>query len=200
MTISDSASADRTVDELMSLDPRKVGMACFLCSEAAFFTTLMVAYGLYLGKDTVGPTPADALSLPLVMLNTLLLLSSSGTMEGALKARERNQKRQFRALLGVTIVLGIAFLVGTGVEWYSLIVDHNLTISRNLFGSTFYTLIGFHATHVTIGVISMLVVLGIEACGRLAHDSVAPELVSWYWHFVDGVWIIVFTLVYLIGR
>lgn len=189
-----------TADDFPLLDPRKVGMVCFLCSEAAFFTTLLVAYGLYLGKDTIGPTPADVLSLQLVIVNTLLLLSSSGTIAWALKARRRAQRGLFCVYLGITILLGALFIVGTGIEWHGLIYDHGLTIGRNLFGSTFFTLIGFHATHVTIGLILMLVLLGLELRGQLAADSLAPELASWYWHFVDCVWIVVFSLVYVIGR
>ncbi|QDU47266.1 Cytochrome c oxidase subunit 3 [Symmachiella dynata] len=182
------------------LDPKKVGMACFLCSEAAFFMTLLVGYGLYLGRDLTGPTPAEVLSMPLVIVNTILLLSSSITIALAMKRYEKSEFGQFRLFLGLTIFLGAAFIVGTGIEWKGLIEDHGLTISRNLFGTTFYTLIGFHATHVTIGLIMMSTLLGIQAAGRLGTDSPAAELISWYWHFVDGVWIVVFCLVYVFGR
>lgn len=181
-------------------DAKKVGMACFLCSEVAFFSTLLVAYALYMGKDTSGPTPEEALSLPLVIVNTVLLLSSSGTIAMAMKRYRDGEFGQFRLFMVLTILLGASFVVGTGIEWKGLIEDKGLTIDRNLFGTTFYTLIGFHAGHVTIGLIVMSTLLGIEACGRLAHSSPAAELVSWYWHFVDGVWVVVFTLVYIIGR
>ena len=187
-------------DDLQLLDPRKVGMACFLCSEAAFFTTLLVAYGLYIGQDTSGPTPAAALSLPLVSINTLLLLSSSGTIAAALNARQNGRRRACCTYLGFTILLGSLFLLGTGVEWQALISDHGLTLSRNLFGSTFFTLLGFHATHVGIGLILLLTVLILEARACLPPDSSAPELVGWYWHFVDGVWVVVFGVVYVLGR
>jgi cytochrome c oxidase subunit 3/cytochrome o ubiquinol oxidase subunit 3 len=98
-------------------------------------------------------------------------------------------------------LLGIVFLAGTAYEWNTLIVRHGVTISRNLFGTTYYTLVGFHALHVTVGVIAMLTMLGLT----LRHDvlagkQVGGQLVSWYWHFVDGVWVVVFTVVYLVGR
>jgi cytochrome c oxidase subunit 3/cytochrome o ubiquinol oxidase subunit 3 len=182
------------------LDPRKIGVACFLCSEAAFFTTLLVAYALYMGKDASGPTPSDTLSLPLVAVNTIMLLSSSGTIVLAMRGYRQSRFLQFRMYLGMTVLLGAAFIVGTGIEWSRLINDHGLTISRNLFGTTFYTLIGFHAFHVTIGLLVMVILLCLEMRGRLATKSPAAELVSWYWHFVDGVWIVVFSLVYVIGR
>lgn len=187
-------------DGTLNLDPKKVGMASFLCSEAAFFTTLLVAYALYIGKDLVGPTPAEVLSLPLVIVNTIILLSSSVTIAVAMKRREQAHAGPFRLFLGLTILLGAAFIAGTAYEWKGLIEDHGLTISRNMFGTTFYTLIGFHAAHVTIGLILMTTLLGIHLAGRLPAGSPAAELISWYWHFVDGVWIVVFTLVYLIGR
>ncbi len=90
------------------------------------------------------------------------------------------------------------FLLGTAYEWYGLIENEHLTIGRNLFGSTFYTLVGFHALHVTVGVVTMLIVLSLALAHKItsAHGE-APHLVSWYWHFVDAVWIVVFTVVYL---
>ena len=187
-------------DGLSHLDTKKVGMATFLCSEAAFFTTLLVAYALYIDKDISGPTPAEALSLPLVIVNTIILLSSSVTIAVAMKRYEQGHAAPFRLFLGLTILLGAGFIAGTAYEWMGLIEDHGLTISRNLFGTTFYTLIGFHAAHVTIGLILMTTLLGIHIAGHLPAESPAAELISWYWHFVDGVWIVVFTLVYLIGR
>jgi cytochrome c oxidase subunit 3 len=174
-----------------NLGTMRWGMISFLASEAAFFATLIVTYLIFLGKDKVGPTPAEALSLPLVLCTTLLLLS---------RLRTGNQAG-FRLLWTATIVLGTAFLLGTAYEWRELITRHHLTISRNLFGTTYYTLVGFHGFHVTAGVVVMLVMLGL-ALGRqvTAGNRVGVEMVSWYWHFVDGVWLVVFTVVYLVGR
>ena len=176
-----------------------VGMACFLVSEAAFFSTLLVGYAVYIGRDTIGPTPAEVLGLGLAGINTALLLSSSGTIELALAARKRRHNAGFCLLLAVTIALGAGFVIGTAIEWKGLIAQ-GLTIGRNLFGTTFYTLVGFHALHVTMGVTLMTVVLLCTLARRLPDESPVPHLVSWYWHFVDGVWIFVFTLVYIIGR
>jgi cytochrome c oxidase subunit 3/cytochrome o ubiquinol oxidase subunit 3 len=184
-----------------TLSARQWGMVAFLISEVALFSTLIVTYLSFLGKDTVPPTPAEALSLGLVLFTTACLLSSSVTIhlaEGALRA---GGEGVFRRWWAVTIVLGVVFLVGTGFEWHELINDHGLTISRNLFGSTYYTLVGFHAVHVTVGVVVLLSVLALSMGGRLtAKSHGGVELVSWYWHFVDGVWVVVFTVVYLVGR
>jgi cytochrome c oxidase subunit 3/cytochrome o ubiquinol oxidase subunit 3 len=177
------------------------GMISFLGSEAAFFATLIVAYLTFLGKDKVGPTPAEALSLPLVLLTTIVLVSSSVTIHFAERKLRTGDQRGFQWLWGATIALGAAFLAGTAYEWHELMTRHHLTISRNLFGTTYYTLVGFHGLHVTAGVIVMLIMLGL-ALGRqvTVRNRTGIEMVSWYWHFVDGVWLVVFTVVYLVGR
>jgi cytochrome c oxidase subunit 3/cytochrome o ubiquinol oxidase subunit 3 len=175
-------------------------MLAFLVSEVAVFGTLIAVYFHFLGKDESGPTP-DVLSLPLVIGTTICLLSSSVTVHQAEKAvRSRSS---FLRWWSATILLGIVFLSGTAYEWNNLIREYDLTISSNLFGTTYYTLVGFHALHVTVGVIIMLIVLGLSAkeeAGRPRLSPLAPQLVSWYWHFVDGVWVVVFTVVYVVGR
>lgn len=183
-----------------SLSPQKWGMLSFLLSEVAFFGTLIVTYLTYMGKDRSGPTPA-VLSLPLVVGTTICLLSSSGTVHLAERALRRGASTTFVLLWSLTIALGIVFLLGTAYEWRELIFRHHLTISANLFGTTYYTLVGFHAFHVTAGVIVLLLMLVLV----LRHEvtprrSTGVELTSWYWHFVDGVWVVVFTVVYLVGR
>jgi cytochrome c oxidase subunit III len=177
------------------------GMVAFLVSEVAFFSTLIVTYVTFMGKDIVGPTPAEALSLPLVIVTTICLLSSSVTVHFAEQALHRGQQRTFCLLWAGTIALGIAFLLGTAYEWRELITEHQLTISRNLFGTTYYTLVGFHGLHVTAGVIIMLIVFGL-ALRREINEShrTGVELVAWYWHFVDAVWIVVFLVVYVASR
>jgi cytochrome c oxidase subunit 3 len=172
------------------------GMITFLISEVAFFSTLIVAYLAYIGKDKSGPKPAEVLSLKLVIGTTICLLLSSGTVHVADGAIRSGRVSAFLGWWTATIVLGVAFLAGTGYEWYELIVRRHLTISTNLFGTTFYTLVGFHAAHVTVGVIMMLIFLGLALRGAVTathHGGV--ELVSWYWHFVDCVWVVVFTVV-----
>lgn len=206
-----------------TLNAAQWGMLAFLVSEVAFFGTLITAYVAYMGHDIAGPASRDVLSLPLVIGTTICLLASSGTIHWADGRLHQGCERGFLLAWAATIVLGIAFLLGTAHEWRELISEHQLTISRNLFGTTFYTLVGFHGLHVTIGVVMMLVVLGLMlgklCCGRptrLEHAGETPtlrvgetpasqysqavQLISWYWHFVDGVWIVVFTVVYLVGR
>src|SRR5262245_9917856 len=177
------------------------GMICFLVSEVALFGTLIVTYLFYLGRDVVGPTPAEALSLRLVLGTTACLLASSGTVHVAERALGRGNRGGFLLWWLATIVLGAAFLGGTAFEWHDLIYNYHLTISRNLFGTTYYTLVGLHALHVTGGVTIMLIVFGL-ALGRQVTGvkGGAVGLVSWYWHFVDAVWVVVFTVVYLVGR
>lgn len=180
------------------------GMIAFLISEAAFFSTLVMVYIVFIGADAQpggrgGPTP-DVLSLGLVIGTTICLLSSSVTIHLADRALRRGGEAGFRLWWTVTIVLGIAFLAGTAYEWRELIRG-GLTVQRNLFGTTYYTLVGFHGVHVSVGVIVMLIVLGLALRRQVtAGNPHGVELVSWYWHFVDGVWVVVFSMVYLVGR
>ncbi len=183
-----------------NLTPAQWGMLAFLVSEVAFFSTLIVVYLTFLGADQSGPTPA-VLSLPLVICTTVCLLSSSVTVHLAEKSLRSGSRTAFLRWWAATILLGIVFLAGTAYEWRNLIVRDGLTISRNMFGTTYYTLVGFHAFHVTVGVIVMLIVLGLALRHQVMGGKQAGvELVSWYWHFVDGVWVVVFTVVYLVGR
>jgi cytochrome c oxidase subunit 3 len=177
------------------------GMASFLLSEVAFFVTLIVTYVAMMGRDIVGPSPNEALRLPIVLLSTLCMLGSSVTIHGAERCFSLGAIAKFRLLLGATIALGILFLVLTGYEWYDLVVNKQLTISRNLFGTTYYTLVGFHALHVTVGVFAMLTLLLLAlAKGLSVEHQAGVRLVAWYWHFVDAVWIVVFFVVYIASR
>jgi len=182
-------------------DRNKVGMACFLATEAAFFSTLIVAYLTYLGKDTAPPTPAESLDIWLALANTACLVTSSFTIVVAERMLSRARRGAFLGAMLATIALGVGFLIITGYEWYGLIEIHGLTIGRNLFGTTYFTLIGFHAAHVSLGLLVMSgVVLGTVA-GKI-NQLHAPqvELLSWYWHLVDTVWIVILIVVYLFGR
>src|SRR5262249_3864066 len=146
-------------------------------------------------------TPAEALKLPLVLGTTACLLASSATIHVAERALERGDRGGFVRWWSATIVLGVLFLLGTAYEWHDLIEHYSLTISRNLFGTTYYSLVGLHALHVTGGVTIMLIVLGLAAVRQVTSANRAGVgLVAWYWHFVDGVWVVVFTVVYLVGR
>jgi cytochrome c oxidase subunit 3/cytochrome o ubiquinol oxidase subunit 3 len=177
------------------------GMISFLVSEVALFGTLILTYIFYLGKDAVSPTPAEALKLPLVLFTTACLLASSVTVHLAERTLGRGNRGGFILWWLATIVLGAVFLGGTAFEWHDLIYHYHLTISRNLFGTNYYTLVGLHALHVTAGVTIMLIVLGLALARQVTSANRAGVgLVSWYWHFVDGVWVVVFTVVYLVGR
>jgi cytochrome c oxidase subunit III len=180
------------------LNAAQWGMLAFLLSEVALFSTLIVTYVTFMGQDRIGPTPGEALSLPFALATTMCLLSSSVTIH---LAGRKVGTTAFPLWWSATIVLGVVFLLGTAFEWHELIEKHRLTISRNLFGTTYYTLVGFHALHVTIGVLAMIAVLVFHQTHKRGdQDRLPVELTSWYWHFVDVVWIVVFTVVYLISR
>jgi cytochrome c oxidase subunit III len=176
-----------------------VGMACLIIAEAAIFTIFVVAYLYYVGKSLSGPTPREVLEAPIFF--SICLLSSSLTIHFAGKALERGARGAFVALWLVTIVLGGAFLFGTGQEWHRLIYEHGLTISTNLFGTTYYSLVGLHAFHVIVGLILMTIVALFTIVGYVGREH-SPRIgvLSLYWHFVDVVWIVVFTVVYVLGR
>jgi len=177
----------------------KVGMACLIIAESAIFTIFVVAYLFYLGKSLSGPTPREVLEVPIFF--TVCLLSSSLTIHLAGKFLERDKRSAFLGLWLLTIVLGGLFLFGTGREWHRLIYERGLTISTNLFGTTYYSLVGLHAFHVTVGLVMLLTVLIFGLAGRVGADQTRRvEVLSMYWHFVDGVWVVVFTVVYVLGR
>jgi cytochrome c oxidase subunit III len=244
-----------------TLSPAHWGIAAFLLSEAALFSTLITTYLTYLGADVKAlekkedaawavsksaekaveaaeddpkqkddvknlqalakaarekaevtaqevkarieaePTPANSFAFGLVIVTTILLLSSSGTVHLAEKALHRGDQSAFCRWWGMTVLLGASFLAGTGYEWWELIHEHHVTISRNLFGTTYYTLVGFHGLHVTGGVIVMAIILGLALKRQVTEkNQTAVQMVSWYWHFVDVVWVVVFTVVYVVGR
>jgi cytochrome c oxidase subunit 3/cytochrome o ubiquinol oxidase subunit 3 len=177
----------------------KVGMACLIIAESAIFTIFVVAYLFYVGKSLARPTPREVLEAPIFY--TICLLSSSLTIHLASRFLERGKRGAFLALWLLTIVLGGLFLFGTGQEWHRLIYEHGLTISTNLFGTTYYSLVGLHATHVTAGLLMLTIVLLFGLVGRVgAEQSARVDALSMYWHFVDAVWIVVFSVVYILGR
>jgi cytochrome c oxidase subunit 3/cytochrome o ubiquinol oxidase subunit 3 len=174
-------------------------MAGLIIAESAIFTIFVVAYLFYIGKSLTGPTPAQVLETP--VFYTICLLSSSITVHFAGKFLERGRERAFLRLWSLTVLLGGLFLFGTAGEWHRLIYEHGLTISTNLFGTTYYSLVGLHAFHVTAGLFMLLTVLIFGLAGRVNQDqSGRVGVLSMYWHFVDAVWVIVFTVVYILGR
>jgi cytochrome c oxidase subunit 3/cytochrome o ubiquinol oxidase subunit 3 len=176
----------------------RVGMGTLILTETAFFLTFLVVYLFYIGRSLTGPYPEDVLSAPI--FNSICLIGSSFTVVLATRALAQDRRRAFLGWLFLTIVLGLEFLIGTGLEWRELMLEHGLFLDTNLFGTTFYTLVGFHAFHVTFGLIclSLVWVLGLRGSVRVEHAE-RVELLSWYWHFVDMVWIAVFTVVYVVG-
>jgi cytochrome c oxidase subunit III len=174
-------------------------MMSFIIAESAIFTIFVVAYLFYLGKSLTGPTPRDVLAVPIFY--TICLLSSSVTIHLAGKQLQRDERLTFTILWLLTIVLGGLFMYGTAQEWHRLIYEHGLTISTNLFGTTYYSLVGLHAFHVTVGLVMLAIVLLLTVAGRVgAAQSTRVDVLSLYWHFVDVVWVVVFTVVYIIGR
>jgi cytochrome c oxidase subunit III len=177
----------------------KVGMACLIFAESAIFMIFVVAYLFYVGKSLSGPTPREVLETPIFY--TICLLSSSITIHLAGKFLARDKRGAFLGFWSATLILGALFLYGTGQEWHRLIYEHGLTISTNLFGTTYYSLVGLHAFHVTVGGILLAIVLLFGLAGRVsAKESARIEVLSMYWHFVDVVWVVVFTVVYVLGR
>jgi cytochrome c oxidase subunit III len=177
----------------------KVAMASLIIAESAIFTIFVVAYLYYIGKSLTGPTPREVLETPVFF--TICLLSSSLTIHFSAKALEWGKRWAFLALWALTFVLGGLFLYGTAQEWRHLIYERGLTISTNLFGTTYYSLVGLHAFHVTVGLMMLFLVLVFGLAGLVEREQSARiGVLSMYWHFVDAVWVVVFTVVYVIGR
>jgi len=174
-------------------------MFSLIGAESAIFTIFVVAYIFYIGKSVAGPTPQDVLELPI--FSTICLLSSSLTIHLAVGALRRASMSAFGLWWFVTMALGTIFLVSTGREWHHLIYDKGLTVSTNLFGTTYYSLVGLHAFHVTVGLLLIALAMIFTLFGKVEPEhSERAEVFSLYWHFVDVVWVIVFTVVYVIGR
>ena len=176
----------------------RVGMFGLIIGESAIFTIFVVAYVYYIGRSLYGPTP-KILEVPI--FNSICLLSSSITIILAEHAIARGLMRRFAALWGLTMALGIEFLIGTGIEWHKLIFEDHLTIRTNLFGTTYYSLVGLHATHVVVGMLGLSLVMLFTLTGRVKQEHAERiQVLALYWHFVDAVWVVVFTVVYIVGR
>lgn len=180
-------------------DRGTVGIILLMIMETSLFAIFVVAYLVYIGKSLSGPYPKDVLEVPI--LASICLLSSSLTIVLAENALKRNQVGRFKLWWLVTILLGGEFLTATGLEWYHLIYKEGLTISTNLFGTTYYSLVGLHASHVIVGLFFLLLVMVVSLAGfPIQHQERRVKFLSWYWHFVDAIWVVVFTVVYVIGR
>ncbi|MDO8432390.1 MAG: heme-copper oxidase subunit III [Candidatus Binatus sp.] len=177
----------------------RVGILVLILTESVFFSIFVAAYVFYIGKNLSGPLPKDVLAPPIV--NTICLLSSSITIVLAMRALQAGSIRAFGIWWLATLALGIEFMIGTAMEWRRLIYIDHLTIRTNLFGTTYYTLVGLHALHVTIGLILILLVMIFTMMGYMnRRHAERTDVLSWYWHFVDAVWVVVFITVYVVGR
>ncbi|HEY7650480.1 MAG TPA: cytochrome c oxidase subunit I [Methylomirabilota bacterium] len=182
----------------VGVDHRKLGMWTFLGSECMFFGTLLASYLAYRGRSVTGPAPHEILNIPITTVSTFDLLMSSLLMVLALAAVQRDDRVQARLWLGGTAFFGLIFLGFQAFEFISF-VHEGLTLQQNLFGSTFFVLTGLHGGHVSLGVVWLLALLVLDVRGRLqARDAIKVEIAGLYWHFVDVVWIVIFTVVYLI--
>ena len=173
-------------------------MYCLIGAESAIFTIFVVAYLFYIGKSLTGPQPKDVLHAPIFC--SICLLSSSLTIHLAVRKLIGGNTAAFARWWLITVLLGGTFLFGTAREWAHLILHEGLTVSTNLFGTTYYSLVGLHAFHVTVGLLALLTVALFYFAARLTREHAERlEILSMYWHFVDAVWVVVFTVVYVIG-
>ena len=184
----------------MSLHLRgRVGMWCLIVAESAIFTIFVVAYLYYAGKSITGPTPREVLDVPIFI--SICLFSSSFTIVMGEKAIDSGNIRLFTVWLFATIVLGAIFVAGSLREWYRLIYEHGVTISSSLFGTTFYSLVGLHLSHVIVGLTMLSMVLIFALLGSVKQEHAERiGVLALYWHFVDTVWVIVLSVVYFIAR
>jgi len=177
----------------------RMGMLCLIATEAIFFGMLIVAYIYFHTAGYVGPNPKDSLNIGLTAIFSVFLFSSSGTIYMADRSLARRDKRGLVIWIAATVVLGGIFLGGQITEYISL-YSEDVTISRNTFGSTFFTLTGFHGIHVFVGLLSLTILAFYVARGKITEGkATAVEVISLYWHFVDVVWIFVFSIVYLLA-
>jgi cytochrome c oxidase subunit 3/cytochrome o ubiquinol oxidase subunit 3 len=180
------------------LNSRKMLFWAFLGSECMFFGSLIATYLVYRGRDQVGPHPHEIFSIPFTSFSAFVLLMSSLTMVLALAAIQRGNQKAGAGWLAATALLGMTFVGGQCYEFTEFFY-HGLTLQSNLFGSTFFVLTGFHGTHVTVGVIWLWTLFTLAVRGKIPKEKALDvEIAGLYWHFVDIVWIAIFTLVYLI--
>ncbi len=183
------------------VNSRKMLMWLFLASDCMFFGTLIATYMTYRNRSIelqMPPYPNEIFDIPYTSVSAFVLLMSSLTMVLALSAIKRNDHRGLRVWISATALLGAIFVGGQFFE-FTTFAREGLTLSSNIFGSSFYVLTGFHGTHVTIGVIWLLTLLFVSLRGGLSSEKALDvELAGLYWHFVDIVWIVIFTLVYLV--
>ncbi len=197
-TVEPSSGADHEYTTT-GLSHRKLLMWVFLGSDCLFFGSLIATYMVYRGQSLVGPYPVDIIDVPITTISTFVLLMSSFGMVQALSATIRNDQKAIQIWLLATAAMGAVF-IGFQIYEFNAFKNEGLTLGANLFGASFFTLTGFHGAHVTLGVIWLLGLFVAARKGRLGPaTSLDVEIMGLYWHFVDIVWIVIFTLLYLIG-
>jgi heme/copper-type cytochrome/quinol oxidase subunit 3 len=182
---------------MKNFETAKLAMLVFIASEAVFFAFLIAAYVYYSGATVHGPQAGNSLDPPRTLLFTVCLLASSGTLWMAERRLSAGSRKGFKAWLGATVVLGTVFLTGQAVE-YAGLISKNITPARNLFAATFFTLTGLHGLHVLCGLLALSTLLLLASMNRFGEKAVSGVgAISLYWHFVDAVWVLIFSLVYL---
>lgn len=185
------------LDPIQRMSRPVFGTIVFITSEAVFFASLVITYLAYYGHSAAGPRPSQVLNIPYTAVFTVFLLSSSLTMHFVTERLGHNNAAGVRRWLLATIALGAIFLLGQGYEYFRLYTE-GITVSRSLWGSTFFTLTGFHGLHVLVGLIAMSILAALVQPGSSRPRAGAGvEAVSYYWHFVDAVWVVIFSVVYL---
>ncbi len=193
-----TTAALHTTETNTGLDNRKLLMWFFLASDCLFFGSFISAYLIYRDRNVQGPFQDQLYDIPFTSVSSFVLLMSSLTMVLALSAIQRGDLRGMRVWLIATALLGLSFLAGQAFE-FTEFYNAGLSLDRNLFGTTFFVLTGFHGAHVAVGVLILLSLVDASWRGKLTEkDTLAVEIGGLYWHFVDIVWIVIFTLVYLV--
>lgn len=196
--MSQTDAAAMEMHSATGLPNRKVLMWAFIGSECMLFGSLIIVYMVYRGKSLVGPYPSDLLNIPFITVTTFVLLMSSLMMVLALSAVQRGDMKWGKVWLFMTALLGMVFLGGQVYE-FSHFVHEGLTLKTNLFGGSFFLLTGTHGAHVAVGVLWLLSLVFMAQRGQLTQaNAETVEIAGLYWHFVDVVWIVLFTLIYLL--
>lgn len=196
--MSQTDAAAMEMHSATGLPNRKILMWAFIGSECMLFGSLIIVYMVYRGKSLVGPYPADLLNIPFITVTTFVLLMSSLMMVLALSAVQRGDMKWGKIWLFMTALLGMVFLGGQVYE-FSHFVHEGLTLKTNLFGGSFFLLTGTHGAHVAVGVIWLMSLVFMAQRGQLTQaNAETVEIAGLYWHFVDVVWIVLFTLIYLL--